>query len=281
MTETGITGLLLIVANLAFSYKGFTNNHFFERYKFEVDSVLINKEYKRLVTSGFLHVSWMHLIFNMLSLYAFSSLVETNLGELKFVMIYFASLVGGNLLSLFVHRNHGSFSSVGASGAVCGMIFASIALFPGIGIGFFGLPLSIPSWLYGMLYVLYTIYGIRSRKDNIGHEAHLGGALTGMVVALIFVPAAFSDNYLVILVIAVPATAFIYLIITRPQILLVDNFYFKKKKDYYSVDHRYNEEKNKDQEGIDKILDKISKKGMYSLSKNEKQKLKRYSQAVR
>jgi len=281
MTDTGIIGLLLIVVNLAFSYKGFTHDLFFERYKFEVDSILINKEYKRLVTSGFLHVSWMHLIFNMLSLYAFSSLIETNLGGLKFVMIYFASLVGGSLLSLFVHRNHSSFSSVGASGAVCGIVFASIALFPGLGIGFFGLPLSIPSWLYGIVYVLYSIYGIRSNKDNIGHEAHLGGALIGMAVALILEPSAFLENYLVILIIAVPAAAFIYLIITRPQLLLVDNFYFKTHKNYYSADHRYNEEKNRDQEGIDKILDKISKKGMDSLSKNEKQKLKQYSQAVR
>lgn len=281
MTETGIIVLILIVANLAFSYKGLTNDHFFERYKFEIDSILINKDYKRLVTSGFLHVSWAHLIFNMLSLYAFSELVESNLGGLKFLMIYFASLMGGNLLSLFVHKNHGSFSSVGASGAVCGMVFASIALFPGLGIGFFGLPLSIPSWLYGILYVLYSIYGIRSSKDNIGHEAHLGGALIGMAVALMLEPSAFLENYLVILIIAVPATAFIYLIITRPQILLVDNFYFKTHKNYYSVDHRYNEEKKINQEGIDKILDKISKKGMEGLSKIEKERLKQYSKTVR
>src|SRR5215203_3603699 len=104
MTDTGIIGLILIIANIVFSYKGFTNESFFEGYKFQVDRILINKDYKRLFTSGFLHVSWTHLIFNMISLYAFSGLIESNLGGLKFLIIYFASLVGGDLLSLFVHR---------------------------------------------------------------------------------------------------------------------------------------------------------------------------------
>jgi membrane associated rhomboid family serine protease len=281
MTETGIIGLILIIANIAFSYKGFINDAFFDGYKFEIDRILINKDYKRLITSGFLHVGWVHLIFNMLSLYAFSELIESSLGGLKFSIIYFTSLVGGNLLSLLVHRNHGDYNSVGASGAVCGIIFASIALFPGMGIGFFGIPYSIPSWLYGALYVLYSIYGIKSQKDNIGHEAHLGGALIGMTVALIMVPAALAENYCTILIIAIPTIAFIYLIATRPHILLVDNFYFKKQKKYYSIDHKYNEEKNNTQKEIDKILDKISDKGMDSLSTKDKEKLKQYSERVR
>lgn len=281
MTDTGVIGLILIIANIAFSYKGFTNDIFFDRYKFEVDKVLIYKDYKRLVTSGFLHVSWIHLIFNMISLYAFSGLVEGYFGGLKFILIYFVSLVGGNLLTLFVHRNRGDYNSVGASGAVCGIIFATIALFPGMGIGFFLLPFSIPGWLYGILYVLFSIYGIKSKKDNIGHEAHLGGALIGMTVALIMVPSAFSENYLTILIIAVPAIAFIYLIITRPHILLIDNFYFKTHNNYYSIDHKYNEEKNNNQKEIDRILDKISRKGINSLSKSEREKLNEYSKSVR
>jgi membrane associated rhomboid family serine protease len=277
MDKTGIFGFILIIINVAFSYKGFTNGLFFDGYKFEVDKILINKDYKRLVTSGFLHVSWTHLIFNMISLYAFSGLLETQIGGGKFLIVYFASLIGGDLLSLFVHKNHGDYNAVGASGAVSGIIFASIALFPGMGVGFFGLPFSIPSWLYGILYILYSIYGIKSSKDNIGHDAHLGGALVGMTVALLIQPAAFLENYLTILVIAVPTIVFIYLIITRPQILLVDNFYFKTHKNYYSVDHKYNEEKVTKQKEIDKILDKINKKGIESLNSKEKEILKQFS----
>lgn len=277
MTDIGIIGLLLIIANIAFSYKGFTNGHFFESYKFEVDRVLINKDYLRLISSGFLHVNWTHLIFNMVSLYAFSGLLETQLGGLYFLLIYFVSLIGGDLLALFVHRHHGDYSAVGASGAVCGVIFASIALFPGLGIGFFGLPFSIPSWIYGILYVGYSIYGIKSSKDNIGHEAHLGGALAGMLLAIIIQPTALTENYLTILIIAIPTLVFIYLIITRPQLLLIDNFFFRTHKRYYNVDHKYNEAKANKQKELDKLLDKISHKGMDSLSKKEKAKLEEYS----
>jgi membrane associated rhomboid family serine protease len=275
--NTGVVGLILIIINIAFSYKGFTNETFFDGYKFEVDKILINKDYKRLITSGFLHVSWMHLIFNMFSLYSFSIALEANLGELKFLFIYFASLIGGDLLSLFINRNHGDYTAVGASGAVCGIMFASIALFPDMGIGFFGLPIFIPSWLYGILYVAYSIYGIKSKKDNIGHDAHLGGALIGMAVALIIVPSAFLQNYITILIITIPTIIFIYLIITKPHILLVDNFYYKKHTNHYSIDHIYNEEKMNNQKEIDKILDKINKKGMSSLTNKEKETLKQFS----
>lgn len=276
-----IFGFILIIANIAISYSGFINHSFFDGYKFEVDSILVKKDYKRLITSGFLHVGWVHLIFNMLSLYFFSGAIEDNLGGLNFLIIYFASLIGGDLLSLYIHRNHGNYSAVGASGAVSGIIFASIALFPGMGIGFFGLPFSIPAWLYGVLYIAFSIYGIRSNKDNIGHDAHLGGALIGMLVALLIEPAAIAGNYLTILLIALPAIIFIYLIITRPQILLIDNFYFKTHKNHYSIDHQYNEARHHEQQEVDRILDKISRKGMSSLSKKEKEKLEAYSKSVR
>lgn len=276
-----IITLLLILANVIVSYKGFTNQSFFDGYKFEVDRILVNKDYKRLITSGFLHINWMHLIFNMLSLYAFSSILEFSLGGVKFLIIYMASLIGGDLLSLLIHKNHGDYSAVGASGAVCGVIFASIAIFPGMGVGFFGLPFSIPGWLYGILYVGYSIYGIRSAKDNIGHDAHLGGALIGMLTALAFAPEAFIGNYPTILVITLPTLTFIYIIVSRPQWLLVDNLFFKTHSNHYSIDHKYNEEKTLNQKQIDAILDKISHKGMDSLSRAEKEKLQQYSKKLR
>lgn len=279
MTDTGIIGLILIAANIIVSYKGFKSQSFFDRYKFEVDRILVDKEYRRVVTSGFLHVGWMHLIFNMFSLYIFSAPVEAAFGSMNFLVIYFASLIGGDLFSLYIHRNHGDYDSVGASGAVCGIIFASIALFPGMHIGFFMLPFSMPGWLYGLLYVLYSVYGIRSGKDNIGHEAHLGGALIGMLIAILLVPAALIENYFTILIIAVPVITFIYLIITKPHLLLIDNFYFKKHKNYYSVDHKYNEQRHDHQKEIDRILDKINTRGMSSLSRREKETLKQYSQS--
>jgi hypothetical protein len=217
----------------------------------------------------------------MFSLFAFSGTIESYLGGVQLLVIYFASLLGGDLLSLIVHRNDGDYSSVGASGAVCGVIFSSIALFPQLGVGLFLLPFTIPSWLFGLAYVLFSMYAIKSKKDNIGHEAHLGGALVGMAAALLMRPSAFAENYVTILIIAVPTIAFIYIIIKRPHLLLIDNHFFKSHNHFYSVDHKYNAEKATKQKEVDRILDKINKRGMSSLSKQEKEILHEYSQSIK
>ncbi len=277
MFDTGKIGLLLLIANVIVSYRGFNHPAFFEKYKFEVDKITLFKDYKRLVTSGFLHVNWMHLIFNMISLYLFSFSLEAYLGSINFLLVYFASLAGGNLLSLLIHKNAGDYSSVGSSGAICGIIFASVALFPGMRMGLLFLPIAIPGWLFGLLFVAFSIYGIRSKNDNIGHEAHLGGALIGMLVALLIHPGAIVENYITILLISVPILAFIYLIITRPHMLLVDNLFYTSHEKNLTLDQRYNIEKHNEQEEIDKILDKIGKKGMQNLSAKEKQRLKDFS----
>lgn len=271
---------LLIIVNILVSYKGLTNRLFFESYEFQVDRILLYKDYRRLVTSGFLHVSWLHLFFNMFSLYFFSGPVTASLGPVSFLLIYFASLVGGNLLSLFIHRRHADYSTVGASGAVCGVMFASVALIPNMSIGIFLIPIAIPAWIYALIYILISIYGIRSQKTNIGHDSHLGGALIGMLLALIMHPSALIENYGKILIILIPTLLFIYFITTRPQLLFVDNLFYKTHQDL-NIDQRYNIRRVDQQQEVDRILEKISKKGMNSLNKKEKETLREYSKKLR
>ena len=279
MTDTGIVSLIIVIANFIFSYKGLKDRTFFDKYSFEVERILVFREYRRLITSGFLHVSWKHLIFNMISLVAFSFLLEAGLGSLHFLLIYFGSLAGGNLLSLLIHRRNGDYSSVGASGAICGVIFACIALYPGMGINFLWL-LPVPGWLYGIVYVLYAVYGIRSNNDNIGHDAHLGGALVGMLIAIIIEPQAMWANFAGIIAIAVPCVFFIYVIITKPHLLLIDNFFYKQHHVFADIDDKYNFEKANRQKELDAILEKIHTKGINSLTKMERDKLERYSQQI-
>ena len=268
---------LLILANVIVSYRGFKDSIFYNKYKFRVDAVLLYKDYKRLVTSGFLHVNWMHLIFNMLALYFFSGSLVTYLHTGKFLAIYFLSLIGGDLLSLLIHRHDGDYDSVGASAGVNGVIYAAIALFPGMRIGLLFIPIAIPAWIFGLVYILYSIYGIRSRRYNIGHDAHLGGALVGMIVAIVMQPSALINNTWAIVIIMVPSVFFIYMIITRPHMLLIDNYFFNKHSDAITVDHKYNIDVTNKQKEVDRILEKIHKRGMKSLTDKEKQTLQDYT----
>lgn len=275
----GIATLLLIIANCVFSYKGFKDRLFVDKYRFEVERVLLYKEYRRLITSGFLHANWTHLIFNMIGLFFIGQSLEAAVGAPIFLVIYLAGLVGGDVLALLVHKKYGNYSSLGASGAIGGIFFAFIALFPSQGIRLFLIPIDIPAWILGLVYMAYSVYGIHSRKQNIGHESHLGGALVGMFTAILFFPSTFLYNYWAVLIIAVPAIVFIYMIITRPHALLIDNYFFRKQKPFYSIDEKFNQERTNKQYEIDRILDKIGKKGMNSLTREEKRKLEEYSRS--
>ena len=268
-----MTGLLLIVINVLVSWRGLASEPFFDRYVFDVEKILIDKDYKRIITAGFLHLNWMHLFFNMLTLYFFMGAIENVMGEFRFLIIYSVALIGGHLLALYIHRNHPDYRSAGASGAICGIMFASIALFPGFSIGLFFIPVSLPGWFYGLAFILFSMYGIKSKRDHTGNEAHLGGALAGVAIALILEPSAVRENYITILIITVPAIIFLYFIITRPHLLIIDTIFPKKNKDFYSIDHKYNAEKNNQQAEIDRILEKIHRRGMASLTNKEKKLL--------
>ncbi|RYZ31076.1 MAG: rhomboid family intramembrane serine protease [Chitinophagaceae bacterium] len=275
MIEQSLVTLLLVIVTGVISYKGFNNSLFQEAYAFDVDRILFRKDYIRLVSSGFLHNTWMHLIFNMIALYLFGSSLEPYIGGIKILLIYFVSLIGGNLTALLIHKNHGDYTSVGASGAVNGIMFSSIALFPTMGIGFFLLPISIPAWAFGLAYILFSIYGIKAKWGNSGHAAHLGGALIGMLVTIAFYPDVLRVNTLPILLITIPTIAFILLIVYRPTLLLTNSF--SKNKERRSIDHDYNYRKAQEQADIDAILEKIHRKGMKSLTRQEKEALEHYS----
>ena len=270
----GTIGILIIVANIAFTYLGLSNYQFFEQYKFHVGKILYQKDYKRLVTSGFLHADWMHLFFNMFSLYSFSNGIENYVGPYRFIIIYFGSLVGADLLTLYLQRRNSSYTAVGASGAVCGIIFSAIALYPGISIGLMFIPFAIPGWLFGLLYMAYSIYGMKSKRGNIGHEAHFGGAFVGLILTVAMYPSMLADNYPTLLLITVPSAIMLYLFIERPKALQFDKFLVKKPKRFYTIDEKYNEDKIKKQKEIDRILDKVRDKGMHSLTIEEREKLK-------
>lgn len=192
----------IIVANVLMSYKGFNDLSFFRKYEFHVGSIRAGEQI-RMFSSGFLHADFPHLIFNMLTLYFFAPVVIEYLGGFSFALIYVGSLIFGSLLTMLLHKNDYSYRAVGASGAVTGVLYSAILLQPDMMLGiFFVIP--IPAYLFGILYLMYSIYGMKAKNDNIGHTAHFGGAIGGYVITLIKDPQLFVDHTLMVILLAIP-----------------------------------------------------------------------------
>ena len=194
--------LLIIVANVLFSMKGFDDYAFLNKYKFQVGRIKGNEKI-RMLTSGFLHVDWMHLGFNMYALYVFGDFVSATLGTTSFLIVYFGSLIAGSLYTLQYHKREPYYSAVGASGAVSGIIYGSILVYPDMQLLlFFAIP--IPGYIFGVGYLLYSIYGMKKQVGNIGHAAHLGGAMGGFILTLVLKPALFSTNTIFVVLLVIP-----------------------------------------------------------------------------
>ena len=190
---------LLIGSIVIVSLRGFRDQFFFQKYMFQVGPVLQGREYIRMISSGWLHGSGAHLAFNLIALWSFAGVVEQIASTGFFLIVYFASLIGGSLTSLYVHRENPYYSAIGASGAVSGVVFASILLYPQGSIYILFLPFPIPTWLFGIIYLLVSMYGMKRQGDNIGHEAHFGGALTGLIITSAWLPGVWQRFFEILL----------------------------------------------------------------------------------
>ena len=195
--------LIIIVINVIVSFRGFENRSFFERYKF-VSGAVVQKDWIRFVSSGFLHVDFYHLLFNMLSLYFFAGDVIRLFGVYEFLFLYLVSIVGGNLLAYYFHKNEPYYAAVGASGGVMGVLYAYILLYPFSKMYLFFIPIGIPAIIVGVGYLAYSIFGMKNQWGNIGHAAHLGGAITGLIVSLLYAPELFESRSTIIIALCVP-----------------------------------------------------------------------------
>jgi membrane associated rhomboid family serine protease len=157
-----------------------------------------------MLSSAFLHVDIAHLAFNMITLYFFAPVVTDFLGTPVFLLVYFGSLICGSLLTLQFHKNDYSYRAVGASGAVTGVLYSAILLNPDMNLYFFFIPIPIPAYVFGIGYLLYSIYGMKAKRDNIGHTAHFGGAIGGYAITLFNQPYLLTENLLMVVLLAIP-----------------------------------------------------------------------------
>lgn len=196
--------IAIIAANVLFSLKGFNDFGFFEKYKFNIGGIRRGEQI-RMVSSAFLHANTQHLLFNMLTLYFFADAVIMAVGVPSFVIIYVASLLLGNFLSYILHKDEYHYSAIGASGAVMGILYAGILLQPRM------LIYGLPAWIFGVGYLIYTIYGMVKKNDNIGHDAHFGGAIAGFGLALFYMPSILEMRLPIVLALAAPIVIFFIL----------------------------------------------------------------------
>jgi membrane associated rhomboid family serine protease len=199
--------VVIIAINVLFSLKGFNDPEFFRKFQFNIGSIRAG-DHIRMVTSAFLHANMGHLFFNMFTLFMFAPTVINHFGEASFFLIYIGSLICGSLLTLFMHKNDYAYTAIGASGAVMGILYAAILIDPSMSLYLYFIPIPIPASIFGIGYLLYSIYGMKAKNDNIGHTAHFGGAIGGYLFTLAKEPSMFENNTLIVVAVAVPIVIF-------------------------------------------------------------------------
>lgn len=179
----------LIIANVAASlYAFFIDRNFINHFAFNVGAVVKREQHYRVITSSFLHVNFFHLLVNMMTLYFFGPTVEHILGKLGFLVVYFGSIITSGVVSAIVQRRNPSYSSVGASDAVSGVVLSFCVFFPLAPIYLFMIPIGIPAILYGVIFILISARLMGASGNRVAHEGHLGGAIAGVVLTLLMKP---------------------------------------------------------------------------------------------
>src|SRR6185437_10392350 len=179
--NTSIT-VILVIITVILSFYAWNKPEIFNKWLFNPYRVKNNNEYYRMLTSGFIHGDYMHLAFNMISLYYMGTALEQVFnvlfgatGPLYYITLYLVAIVVSDLPSFFKHQRNRSYNSLGASGAVSAVIFAGILFFPTQNIYiFFALP--IPAFIFGVLYLVYSYYQGRNTRQIVNHDAHFYGA---------------------------------------------------------------------------------------------------------
>lgn len=193
MNLTVTIATIIFAITLATSLIGlFSSPQLIERCLFRPYWLLRRREYHTVVTSGFVHADVMHLIFNMVTFYFFAFPLERYLGSVRFFVLYFAGLLISHAGTYYKQRNNPDYASLGASGAISAVLFAAVVYFPNLSLYILPIPFPIPGPLFAVGYLAYTWYAAKRPHGRINHDAHLGGALTGLAFVALTEPAAYG-----------------------------------------------------------------------------------------
>ena len=193
---------LFLAVTVIISIMSFSNIDLFHKLKFNAYLIKHKKQGYRFFTYAVVHADWMHLIINMYVLYSFGDIVETVLrynfggqGLLYYALLYTGGIIFSTLFDFWKHKNDPYYNAVGASGAVSAVVFASILLNPSGSIFIFPIPFALPSWVFGIVYLIYSAYMGKKGVDNIGHNAHFWGAIFGIAYIVVILPGTIQNFF--------------------------------------------------------------------------------------
>ena len=184
LTQTPVASLIFVITIIT-TLMAFNNETLMGNLILHPYSVYRKKKVYTVITSGLIHGDWMHLLFNMFSYYFFAFGLERMMGHWQFGLLYVASLILSDVPTIFKHKNDWGYRCLGASGAVSAVIFAYILYQPAIEMIIMPIPFGIPAILFGPLYLLYCHYASKHARDNVNHDAHMYGALSGVVITIL------------------------------------------------------------------------------------------------
>lgn len=181
--------LWIILLNVVVSlYALYVDGRLFDKGMLRPYRTFRQQTWYEIITSGFLHAGITHLLVNMFVLYFFGTVMESVLGPVHFLMLYFSGLIVSSIPSLIKHKNNPDYATIGASGAVEAVLFSFIFVFPTEKLILILIPIPIPAWFFGLAFLAYSIFEGKRGKGNVNHAAHIAGAFWGIIYLVLFVP---------------------------------------------------------------------------------------------
>lgn len=179
--------IIIILVTAGISIAAFQSEELFSKSMFNSYAIYHSKQYYRLLSHGFIHAGWAHLLFNMISFFFFAPIVIAEFGSpILFLLFYLSAIVVASLRSLILHKNDPNYNSVGASGGVSAVIFSFIMFHPLQEILLYGIP--IKGFIFAFLYLAFSVYMSKQNRGNINHDAHFLGAIYGVLFTLVVEP---------------------------------------------------------------------------------------------